>query len=160
MLQGIFSLLNSKKNSDIEISTILLNEFNDENYIIDKKDFASIHVSNNTVPSIKVTELNRSKVNYKLFGKIISEKSFLNSIEKIETKTEVLEQIFYIRNKIKIKRYEREEFNNISIYDYTKNCMVRIPKNINFLKFELYIEIMNCKEHDKIGLVAEKFITI
>lgn len=160
MLHGIFTLLNSKRNNNIEISTILLSEFNDQNFDIDKKDFASIHISNRPSSDIEINSLTKSKVDYQLSGKIISEKAFLNSIEKIEIQTDVLDQIFYIKNTIKIKKLDRKEFNNISIYNYSKKNTSKIPKNMLFLKIELYIEIMNCEEPNDISLISEKYITL
>lgn len=160
MLQGIFSLFNSFSDKQIKISTILIDDFIQND--LKTEDFENISNHTNEIENgqIEIVSVDHEHINYLLKGIIKSDKTFQKSINKIKTKKEVSKEILYIKHFVEIKEIERKEYNNICYYNYSKEEKYKLPKKIISIKIELFEGIITSQKNIKFNLIAEKYITL
>ena len=158
MLQGIFSLFNSNANKQIKISTILINDFIENNCTSENNNFINKNKSKES--SIQIICLDIGKIEYLLNGMIESDKKFQKTITKIRAKTEILQGILYIKHFVEIKQTNRKEFNNICYYSYSKEEKIKLPKNIISIKIELFEGDVQKNKKNNFTLIAEKYIML
>lgn len=112
------------------------------------------------LPEINMVSQDAKKINYQIKGNISSKGLSANKVKTIRIEQEIIDGFLVLKHYVEIVGIAGKEGNDVLGYNYTKNEMLSLPKEVKNIKLELYHEYSKQRTPKPTTLAFQKEIII
>lgn len=112
------------------------------------------------LPEIIIFSQDSEKITYQIKGNISSKGLSINKVKTIRIEQEIIDGVLILKHYTEIVGIAGKAGNDVLGFNYTKNEMLTLPKEVNKIKFELYHEYSKQRTLKPTTLEFQKEISI